>query len=249
MRVLMAPALRTLDLSEMLALSTGWLGPQRPALSAAPELAALLPRLDEAHQALLRVQSAAPATSGDQAQRLADEARDLDDRHDHVVRSLYFAVSAALSYHLSGESPDLVTVGRLEALRDMILPEGLATTQATYEAEAAMASRAAEAVASDPEAQRLLREIRLLPRVSGLDLLAQWADLGNRLGAVELKRASGHGAENPVRARNAWLSVVASMLSVLAVARSASASRAVLDPLNEACAKAAQRYNESRGRK
>jgi len=243
----MAPALRYLEAPEMIALSTDWLGPRRSALSAAPELAALLPRLEEAHHALLRAQKAAPAAPDGQTQRLEAEARSLDERHDHAVRALYYAASAAHSYLLSSEDPDPEAVGRLEALLDMILPEGLATTQATYEAEAAMASRAAEAVASDPEAQKLLREIKLLPRVTGLDLLARWSDLGTRLGSVELKRSSTQHSSDPIQARNAWLNVVASMLSVLHVARSPELSRAVNEPLDEACARASRRRRQKLG--
>lgn len=227
----------------MLALSADWLGAKRAVVGKSPELAALLPRLEEAHQALQRAQKATPAAESEEALRLSSQAQALDGRHDHSVRALYFAVSAALSYRLAGEAPDAEEVARLEALRDMILPDGLATTQASYEAEAAMASRAREAVASDPEAQKLLREIKLFPKVTGLDLLSLWADLGGRLGSVEFQRASAHGAgeANPVRARNAWLGVVASMLSVLSVIRSEEARKAVLDPLNDACTKAAKR--------
>lgn len=240
----MAPALRYLDPASMLALSSDWLGVKRPLLDQSPELAALLPRLDEAHQALLLAQKVTPAPGGEQAAQLAAQAQTLDDQHDHAVRALYFAVSAALSHRLASDAPDAEEVARLEALRDMILPDGLATTQASYEVEAAMAARAREAVASDPEAQKLLREIKLFPRVTGLDLLSRWADLGGRLGSVEFQRTSrpvdASGA-NPVRARNAWLSVVASMLSVLPVVRSEEARKATLDPLNAACTKAAKR--------
>jgi hypothetical protein len=240
----MAPALRYLDPASMLSLSSGWLGPRRALLEQSPELAALLPRLDEAHQALLLAQKAAPGAGGEESARLASQAQALDDQHDHAVRALYFAVSAALSFRLASEAPDAEEVTRLEALRDMILPDGLATTQASYEAEAASAARAREAVASDPEAQKLLREIKLFPRVTGLDLLSRWADLGAKLGSVEFQRTArptGAGEANPVRARNAWLGVVASMLSVLPVIRAEEARKAVLDPLNDACSRAARR--------
>ncbi|MCS6899319.1 MAG: hypothetical protein RMJ98_06510 [Myxococcales bacterium] len=240
----MAPALRYLDSASMLSLSSGWLGPRRVLLEQSAELTALLPRLEEAHQALLLAQKTTPNMSREESAHLASQAQSLDDQHDHAVRALYFAVSAALSFRLASEAPDAEEVARLEALRDMILPDGLAITQAPYEVEAATAARAREAVASDPEAQKLLREIKLFPRVTGLDLLSRWADLGAKLGSVEFQRAVGPinpGEVNPVRARNAWLSVVASMLSVLPVVRSEEARRAVLDPLNEACTKAAKR--------
>ncbi|RYE94622.1 MAG: hypothetical protein EOO75_01475 [Myxococcales bacterium] len=235
----MAPALRYLEPSDMLALSTRWLGPDRAALAASPELAALLPRLTQAHEALAASTSAAPADPG-QAQRLATEARGLDERHDHAVRALYYAVSAALSFRLASVDQDLDAVARLEALRDMILPEGLDTAQASYAEEAALAARSSAAVAAEPEAQALLREIRLLPRVSGLDALTLWSTLGQQLGALELQR--GAASIGPaVRARNAWLGVAASLLSVAALLRDEESRRAVIDPLSAACDQAARR--------
>ena len=169
----MAPALRYLEPSDMLVLSSRWLGPDRAALAATPELAVLLPRLAQAHEALSASTTVVPADP-EQTRRLATQARRLDERHDHAVRALYFAVAAALSYRLASIDPDLESVARLEALRDMILPEGLDTAQGSYSDEAASAARGAAAVAADPEAQALLREIRLLPRVSGLDALTLW---------------------------------------------------------------------------
>jgi hypothetical protein len=227
----------------MLALSSDWLGARRATLSQSSELAALLPRLEEAHQELARAAQPSPANQSPEASKLALQAQALDDRHDHAVRALYFAVSAALSFRLASDAPDAEEVARLEALRDMILPEGLATTQASYEAEAASAARAREAVASDPEAQKILKEIKLLPKVTGLDLLSLWADLGGRLGSVEFQRTTGQGDAGPnlVRGRNAWLGVVASMLSVLSVVRSEASREAVLAPLQDACNRAARR--------
>lgn len=235
----MAPVLRSLHATSMLSLSTDWLGTKRALISQSPELAALLPRLEEAHLALQRAQEANRSAENGDAARLTQQTQALDDRHDHAVRALYFAVSAALSFRLSEENADENEVSRLEALRDMILPDGLATTQASYETEAAMANRAREAIASDPEAQKLLREIKLFPKVTGLDLLSLWVDLGKSLGSMEFQRISAQGATgdaNPVRARNAWLNVVASMLSVLPVIRSQEARDAILVPLEDACA-------------
>ncbi len=239
----MAPALRYLEPTDMLALSADWLGPQRPVLAAAPELAALLPRLTLAHEALTATTAA--ETDPVQAQRLASEARSLDELHDHAVRALYFAVSAALSYRLAANDPDNEAVNRLEALRDMILPEGLDTVQASYADEAASAARSAAAVAADPEAQALLREIKLLPRVTGLDALTLWSTLGQKLGLVELQR--GAVSVGPaVRARNAWLNVAASLLSVAVLVRDEASRRAVIDPLSAACDQAMKRRAVSR---
>jgi hypothetical protein len=247
----MGIALRYLDPAEMLALSGAWLGQHRATLEGIAELSPLLFRLEEAHEAL-RGSQPSPQASTDRLRKVLAEAREIDDRHDHAVRSLHFALSAAIEHHLSQEEPDIDLITHIEVLRDLVLPDGLATTQASYESEAGMAARAAEAVASDRQAQRLLEKIHVLARVTGMDLLATWSELGSRLGALEIERASlSDGAQgaprSSARARNGWLSIVATMLSVAdhssARPEALAAFRA---PLEQACAAAAQRHAAER---
>ena len=246
----MGIALRYLDPTEMLALSARWLGESRPQLEAIAEVKPLLPRLDEAHRALDSAQKAngEAGALGERRQRLLSQARELDDRHDHAVRALYFALSAVIEHRLTAEAPDVEEVTALEALRDAVLPGGLAITQASYELESAAAARAADAVAADAASQRLLRGVHVLPRTTGLDLLGLWAELGARLGAIELERASLAGEDGPdPKARNGWLNIVATLLSVLDHAHASDRDvRAFRGPLAEACERAQARYTEAR---
>ncbi len=249
----MAIALRYLEPSEMLQLSASWLGPARATVESIAELAPLLPRLTEVHRGLDEAVKQG-GTPGERLEKLSQQARDVDDQHDHAVRALYYTILASMEHLLSQAEPDIDAVTRLEVLRDMVLPEGLATTQQSYEVEAAVAVRAAEAVASDREAQRVLQKLHLGPKVTGVDLLSAWHDLGQKLGTIELQRAAasrdqeqGAPTPTPARARNSWLSLVATMLSVLEQSHSSPAARkAFLTPIEAACAVAAKRYAEGR---
>jgi hypothetical protein len=79
--------LRDINASEMLALTDQWTGPIKPVFVSIPELAPLLPRVQEDHDALLTARAGSPAEA--LLRTLAETADLLDERHDHLHRALH----------------------------------------------------------------------------------------------------------------------------------------------------------------
>src|SRR5688572_16835298 len=80
--------LSRLSISEMLALSQPYIDPEHPAhqaLAKMPEVAALLPRLREAHEVLLASQSADDL----QANQLKKEVALLEAEHDELAHGIH----------------------------------------------------------------------------------------------------------------------------------------------------------------
>ena len=181
-------ALRRLSTDEMIALSIPWVdraSDERRLLEAIPEVAPLLPRLDAAHAGLVVAQ---PPPDDTRLRELTVEAAGVDARHDALVRGLHDVLSGFAN--LAGHP---TTAQRISALRERLLPEGIAAADKPYREEAddglTLLSRL------DPIQRQLLRE---LPIPGGT-----------------LEDAVRHLVAT---ARNRWIRVVHTLVSNLALA-------------------------------
>ena len=211
--------LRDLNAGEMISLSEQWTGPLKAVFLTIPELAALLPRVQEDHDALLaaRVGSAAEAM----LQTLSAQATGLDARHDHLQRALHHGLLAAREAHLGLEPVNSALAGQIDAAHDRLLPDGLDVINASYEAESGNAAQLVKL--ADAELAPLLLQIPIAPGVSALDLVHAIGTVGAALGAVEHNKsvasaAAEQEAVSPAEVRRrmrAWADTLETVLGAL----------------------------------
>ncbi len=239
-------ALKRLPTDEMLHLSAAWLDPQsraHAAIKASPDLAPSLPRLRAAHQELATAAQPAPEN-----QKLADVSSEqvtIDLRHDDIIRGCYWLLTGTA--HLLGDDAD--GAGWLR-LRDILVPDGLSSTQKSYAAEA---GQAAQLKARMTPALRAQTDAILVgakgAKLTLTELLQEWIDLGARLGELEQEKnrltAAGDKEANvspTLVARNKWIRNVNVLLAVAEAAElSAETMKLLFGPLRAAEAKADQR--------
>jgi hypothetical protein len=244
-----------LEVGEMLAVSEGWLGKQRQAFESIPEIKPLLPKVEEIHAALTHARPSEPAKTDPAVEAISTEQRAVDIRHDHGLRALYYAHEALAEHLLAQDPPETELAEEVRGASSRLLPDGLSGTIATYQAESGNASRALEVAETDPEIQSALTLIHVTKKVSGHDLLKQWAALGASLGELEHDKsaaiASAGAAVDPrsplLKARNAWIRIISAVLGVLAHASGpAAAIDTIRRSVTEPALKAAKRHAATR---
>ena len=203
-------ALNHVYAEEMLQLTGTWIKPSSPAhaaIMAIPLLAALMPRVRVAHDVLAAAVQPAPDA---RLRKLIEEQTAKDLRHDTIIGAVieYLTASANL---LGGEAG-----AALIALRDTLVPDGMAATQKTYRAESGQAAQLAERLTD--ELRETLAAIKVgSTGVSFLTFIEEWLALGSSLGAGEDERAlllaapRTKQAQQILSARQAWARVVNAM--------------------------------------
>jgi hypothetical protein len=177
--------LRDINAGEMLALIEQWAGPIKAVFLSIPELAPLLPRVQEDHDALLtaRAGSAALAT----LRTLLETADALDERHDHLQRALHHGLLSAREARLGLDPPDHAVANQIDAAYERLLPKQLDVINASYEAEAGNASQMVNI--ADKELTTLLSAIPIVSGISALDLVHEIGKVGAALGGVEQNKS------------------------------------------------------------
>ncbi len=228
--------------AEMVQLTGRWLGEQRDLFLSVSEIHALIPRVEQAHQRLLQIASQAAVSP------MPGDLEVLDDRHDHLLRAAYYLHRAYCEYELGQTSIDTSQVQRIKESFKALLPRGLLGTKAGYVAEAANAKMAKQAFDSTPSAQKVVGELRLSATVTGRQLVEQWWAAAAELGAAAQAKATTVPDTDPeqglkhLRARNAWIAIVRTVLTVLEHTTAAVDKVAALrNPVDEAEAKATVR--------
>jgi hypothetical protein len=200
-------ALKRLTAQEMVQLSKPWItanDPGRAAIEKVPLLSALLPRIEEAHNALFTVQV---ETEDPKAKALSEQEAGLDAEHDALVRGIYGALTMLSEF--SAQKEDLLR------LRDLMLPEGLEHARKTYRGEA---GHAAMLTARLDEATRAKIKSIVLHDKTLADLVDAWLSAANQLGTLEEERARlGAPAATTVAEMNstrmAWVRVTNALLA------------------------------------
>lgn len=215
-------ALRNLSTETMLALSSAWTDPERdrPALEASAETAALLPKLDAAREGLAA--TARPALVIEAERELAElqaEEVNVDRVHDRKLRGIFYLLTA-----LAELADDPRDAEARRALRDALLPIGLAATQRSYLEEAGDIE-ALDQRLNDEQREELGR----VPVDHGrtlADEIGAWTSSARKLGELEGKRAElaakrsakpSDRASSVAKGRNRWIRVVDTIIRSIAL--------------------------------
>ncbi len=212
--------LRNLNAGEMISTTEQWTGPLKAVFLSIPELVALLPRVQEDHDALVAARAGSSAEV--LLQSLSEQATGLDVRHDHLQRALHHGLLSAREAHLGLDPIDAELASQIDAAYDRLLPNGLEVVNASYESEAGNAVQMAKLAAT--ELAPLLLQIPIAPGVSALDLVNAIGTVGSTLGTVEhSKSVAAAAAEqesvSPAEVRRrmrAWAQTLETVLNALA---------------------------------
>lgn len=240
---------KRLTTSEMLFISAEWLNPESPAhkaIIASSDLAPTLPRLQSAHQDLSS--AAQPTALNPRLFEIIKEQTDLDERHDDIIRGVFGILTATAALLGGSDGAQLIS------LRDHLIPDGLASVQKSYGAEAAEAALLASRIT--PEIRAQLDKFYVGPKSAQHKLsgyLDEWVQLGSKLGALETEKARLHSNDSHastgttlVGARNKWIRTVNLFLAVAEASElEYEIERVVFGPLQAAEAKADRRTRPS----
>jgi hypothetical protein len=200
-------ALKRLTVQEMVQLSKPWITPSDPgrtAIEKIPLLAALLPRIEAAHNAIFAIQV---ETEDPKTKALSEQEAELDAEHDTLVRGVYGALS--MISEVSTQKDELLR------LRDLILPEGLEHARKTYRGEAGHAALVAARL--DDATRARLKNIVLHDKTL-LELVDAWLTAAKELGDLEEERArlAAPAASNAAQindARIGWVRVANALVA------------------------------------
>ncbi|MEQ8273745.1 MAG: hypothetical protein RKU31_08785 [Deltaproteobacteria bacterium] len=126
----------------------------RPVIEKYPKLAPFLPDLGGLQDALLSAGHREPSNTSEELERVRAELKELDRRHDAVVRGID-QVLAGLSQLAAKES----TASTLERLRETLLPEGRRVVTWSMRRQGGAAERAASRLTSAQK--KALREMKI----------------------------------------------------------------------------------------
>ena len=200
-------ALKKLSSEEMIQLSTPWVSAgdaANEAIMKVPLLAALLPKVQAAHEALFKMRTHAVDS---RTQQLSQEAAALDSKYDDLVRSIHGTFTVLAD----------VFKGNTEILQlwDLLLPEGLQHTKKTYRGKAGHAALVASKLDTDTTVALKALTIR---DTNLLELVQTWLDTAKKLGDSEEARArlnsiSGPTASEVTVARTRWIRMTNALLA------------------------------------
>ena len=238
-------AFKRLASEEMLQLSGTWVDPESKAykaLLATPDLAPSMPRFTAAHKLLAKLTQ--PGIEDPRLAAIVAEEGIVDPRHDDIIRGAYGLLTCA-ALLLGADGADGADGAALLALRDILFPDGLSSTQKSYRAESGQAAQLAKRLTPALRAQ--LASIVVGPK-GDKKTLEQFVDeliaLGARLGVLEDEKARlqpGPGEPGPgagaaiLAARNQWVKLANALIANSEVAGlDAETDKLVLGPLRAA---------------
>lgn len=218
----------------------------RAVLAKFPKTAALVPDIEEAHRALcaaLGGEDGSPLEA--QLTALRAQAGSLDERHDRKYRGTYKLLDALIEL-----ADDPTTAEAILALRDRLLPHGVAHVKATWATEA---GHAATVHAALDKATRA--ELKRFATVEGRTLddeVQAWVKAGVELGSVAAQKASvEHQIANTAvaskaatlhDARKGWIKTVRALATNFDLSKDVSTEdRALVFGLLDQAANAAER--------
>jgi len=236
--------LNRMTVPEMIGITQTWLLPGDPALAILKkqaEVAALLPHVQAAHEALLQRQQPDSAREA----QLGRELEALDARHDDLVRGL-----DCLCQALALLSDDDELRKTWERIHHLLLPTGLGVVNLSYGAEAGNAILLQQRLSGlTPAETKLLKS----QQVGGQSvqaivqsLLAVAAELGERDRDRESLRQSTQFATPAeiMSSRMAWVRAVSAVLAIAelnGLAEDAGFKQHILAPLKAAADRASRR--------
>jgi hypothetical protein len=211
----------------------------KAAFLSVPELAGLYPLLAQAYERGKKVEYAETLATAVAA--ISATQKTVDVRHDCGYRALWYGLTARSQLLLALDPPDEAGAEAIVALRDRLLPEGLAGVKATYSAEEGHAQRMQEQV--DAPTRTTLAETVLAPGHSALDVVGLIAGQAQRLGELDRDKAqAGTRSASIPDGRQVRTDLIQLLSLVSAVAAKSTAPKDVLNrivgPIDEALARA-----------
>lgn len=233
-------ALKDLSSSTMTVISRDWLDPakERPILLGLSRVAPLLADLEDAHRDLLEFQNPPVKISPEMA-ALNERAIVLDALHDRKARGIHDLLGSVAE--LTDDADDATTI---LAARDELFPQGKSITKRSYIDQAGEAARSEKRLSE--RSRRLLQHLTIR-NITLEKYVNEWRTTAVQLGDVEKQRillAKETQATPQLsvgKARNAWISAVNAILSMLDREKGLSDAdrRRLLEPLETALARAA----------
>lgn len=247
--------LKHLNLDEMVALLTPWVEDpkQRKLFLSIPEIAALHPRVVEAHHAVLAVQPRSAGTSPE-LRAILDKRNEVDRLHDRLARAVSYGIGAHREICLAEEPPDAARAAQCDVVQKKLFPNGLSILNASPLAEAGNTSRIAHLLEEEPEIATFLKGIPAKGKTSLLDVVKRWIRAGRELQALDRARIEIEATATttpPTKttiqaARSQWFKIVSLVLSNLEMSRAPARDIEILRaPVLQASSRAGKRYLSS----
>ena len=230
-------SLKRLTTGEMLQITTAWVDKKHrhgQLLLAQKELAAFLPHISAAHEALMKTQASLPESG----QGLHENMEQVDALHDELVRGL-FGLCTALG-HLAEKSEDRFAFW---ALRDRLFPEGLSLVGKSFQDEAGQAQLAANRLTDDDKKRMAACQVAGTTLSA---LFARYTQTARTLGELSLARdtpeAGAKTRADCVAARSGWIRAVGAVLNLIdLIDPQEELVREVITPLRELEKRASRR--------
>ncbi|MGK4002448.1 hypothetical protein WMF31_07485 [Sorangium sp. So ce1036] len=244
--------LKHLNLDEMVALLAPWVEEpkQRKLFLSIPEIAALHPRVIEAHDAVLAVQPRSAGTSP-RLRAILDKSNAADRLHDRLARAVSYGIDAHREICLAEEPSDAARAAQCDVVQKKLFPNGLSILNASPLAEAGNTSRIARLLEEEPEIAAFLKGIPARGKTSLLDVVKRWIRAGRELQTLDRARVELEATETttpPAKttiqsARSQWFKVVSLVLSNLEMSRAPARDIEILRaPVLQASSRAGKRY-------
>ncbi|WP_437669891.1 hypothetical protein [Sorangium sp. So ce131] len=245
--------LKHLNLDEMVALLTPWVEDpkQRKLFLSIPEIAALHPRVVEAHETVLAVQPSGGGGASSKMRALVDKSNDVDRRHDHLARAVSYCIDAHRELCLAEDPADAERAARCDAVQKQLFPSGLSILNASPLAEAGNTARIARLLEDEAGLADFLKGIPARGKATLLDIVKRWLGTGRELHTIERARAELEADETttpPTRttiqsARSQWFKIVSLVLSNLEMSRAPARDiETIRGPVLRASGRAGKRY-------
>ncbi|WP_437963643.1 hypothetical protein WMF04_28395 [Sorangium sp. So ce260] len=249
--------LKHLNLDEMVALLSPWAHDpkQRKLFLSIPEIAALHPRVVEAHEAVLAVQPSRGGGPSAKVRALIDQSTEVDRCHDHLARAVSYGIDAHRELCLAEEPADAARAAQCDVVQQKLFPSGLSILNASPLAEAGNTTRIARLLEDEPEIVDLLRSIPARGKTSLLDVVKRWLAKGRELQSIERARteleatqATTPASKTTIQsARSQWFRVVSLVLSNLEMSRAPARDIEIIrGPVLRASDRAGKRYASPR---
>lgn len=250
--------LKHLNLDEMVALLSPWAHDprQRKLFLSIPEIAALHPRVVEAHEAVLAVQpSSGGGGAASKLRALVDESNEVDRCHDHLARAVSYGIDTHRELCLAEEPADAARAAQCDVVQKKLFPNGLAILNASPLAEAGNTTRIARLLEDEPEMADFLKSIPARGKASQLDVVKRWLAKGRELQTLERARteieathATTPASKTTIQAaRSQWFKIVSLVLSNLEMSRAPARDIEIIrGPVLRASDRAGKRYASPR---
>ena len=229
-------ALKYISNEVMLQLSATWVNPSSDAHNAIlsiADLAAFLPRINSVHGNLSALLQPTPSAK---IAAISAELVTIDIRHDGLIRG-GFGFLTAMAELFGGE----VGAAILD-LRELLVPDGLASTQKSYRAEATQAAQLKARISADIKSTLDSIPVSFGGQSKTLtEFVDEWIALGLKIGDLEDEKSrlqdspDDSNAMATLKTRNLWIRTVNAFVAVADLADLAEdQDRLIFGPLRVA---------------